>query len=308
ILFNALDDALCSGFRGGSRHAIETLQRFGSARRVGKPGAKTRVARNVGDHTAGMDQRKPDWAPGCFEFVPQTLGKPTYREFCRRIGSLAWRRDDAEDTRNIDNVGLALPFKMRQERSCGMYDAPEIHVHQPVHLLLVYLVKFSYQRHAGIVDEYVDIGMIKNCLLRKVLDLIGLRDIDDMGRNLLWTGPGDFSGDRQQSCFIAVTERQFAVPFREFQRQRATDAARCSGQGDDRSTNRGHSLLQRRIALLADCICSITAAHSDGLRRRRNLLPDANEARNWQIIVRSAPRPDQPAELRPSRPSREGLG
>src|SRR6185437_9966506 len=155
----------------------------------------------------------------------------------------------------------------------------------------------SYQRHAGIVDEYVDIGMIKNCLLRKVLDLIGLRDIDDMGRNLLWTGPGDFSGDRQQACFIAVTERQFAVPFREFQRQRATNAARCSGQGDDRSTNRGHSLLQRRIALLADCICSIkptAAAHSDGLRRRRNLLPDANEARNWQIIVRSAPRPISP--------------
>ena len=101
ILFNALDDALCRGFWSGSRHAIETLQRFGSARRVGKPGAKTRVARNVGDHAAGMDQRKPDRAPRCFELVPQALGKPAYREFCRRIGSLARRRDDAEDTRTF---------------------------------------------------------------------------------------------------------------------------------------------------------------------------------------------------------------
>ena len=185
---------------------------------------------------------------------------------------------------------------MRQERTCGMYDAPEIHVHQPVHLLLVYLVKFSYQRHAGIVDEYVEIGMIRNCLLRKVLDLIGLRDIDDMGRKLLWTGPGDFSGDRQQACFIAVTERQFAVPFREFQRQRATDAARCSGPKRRRPLHEPRSsLLQRRIALLADCICSIeptAAAHSDGLRRRRNLFPMPNEARNWQIIVQFAPSPD----------------
>jgi hypothetical protein len=115
-------------------------------------------------------------------------------------------------------VGLALLCQMRQERTRGMYDTPEIHVHQAVHLLLVNLVKFSYQGHAGIVDEYVDVGMTKDCVSRKVLDLTRFRDIDDMGRNSLWADAGDFSGNRQQACSVAITERQFAVPFREFQR------------------------------------------------------------------------------------------
>ena len=46
--------------------------------------------------------------------------------------------------------------------------------------------------------------MASDRLLRKVPDLIGFRDIDDMGRNSLRASSGDLGGDRQQACLVAI--------------------------------------------------------------------------------------------------------
>ena len=75
-------------------------------------------------------------------------------------------------------MGFALPRQMRQERARPMHHAPEIDVHQPVHLRLVDLVELAHQRDAGIVDDDVEAGMGRDRGLREVLDLLGLADID----------------------------------------------------------------------------------------------------------------------------------
>ena len=68
--------------------------------------------------------------------------------------------------------------KMRQERPGAVHHAPEIDVHQPVHLRLVDLVELAHQRDAGIVDDDVEAGMSRDRGLRERLDLVGLADID----------------------------------------------------------------------------------------------------------------------------------
>ena len=68
--------------------------------------------------------------------------------------------------------------KMRQERAGRMHHAPEIDVHQPVHLRLVDLVELAEQGDAGIVDDDVEAGMGGDRGLREILDLFGLADID----------------------------------------------------------------------------------------------------------------------------------
>jgi hypothetical protein len=85
----------------------------------------------------------------------------------------ARRRDDAEDAGEVDDVGLAPAREMRQERARAMHLAPEVDVHQPVHLRLVDFVELAEQRNAGIVDDDVEAGVRGDCSLRKIFDLAG---------------------------------------------------------------------------------------------------------------------------------------
>ena len=82
----------------------------------------------------------------------------------------------------VDDMGLALASKMRQECAGRVHHAPEIDVHQPVHLRLVDLVELAEQGDAGIVDDDVEAGMSRCGGLRELLDLIGLADIDAVNR------------------------------------------------------------------------------------------------------------------------------
>ncbi len=80
-------------------------------------------------------------------------------------------------------MGFALAGQMRQERPGPVHHAPEIDVHQPVHLRLVDFVELADQRDAGIVDDDVEAGMGRDRGLREVLDLFGLADIDAVHRD-----------------------------------------------------------------------------------------------------------------------------
>ena len=66
-----------------------------------------------------------------------------------------------------------------------MHHAPEIDVHQPVHLRLVDFVELAEQRDAGIVDDDVEAGMGGDRGLREVRDLVGLADIDAVHADFL---------------------------------------------------------------------------------------------------------------------------
>jgi hypothetical protein len=66
-----------------------------------------------------------------------------------------------------------------------MHDAPEIDVHQPVHLRLLDLAELAEQSDAGIVDENVEGRVGRDRSLREIGDLRGLADIDAMRGDLL---------------------------------------------------------------------------------------------------------------------------
>jgi len=88
--------------------------------------------------------------------VPKTFRKAAHREFRRGVSGLPRRRDDAENARQVDDLGLALARQMRQERPRRMHHTPEIYVHHPVHLRLVDFVELAEQGDAGIVDDDVE--------------------------------------------------------------------------------------------------------------------------------------------------------
>ena len=69
-------------------------------------------------------------------------------------------------------MGFALARQMRQERARGVHHAPEIDLHQPVHLRLLDLVELAEQGDAGIVDDDVEPGMGRCRGLREVCDLL----------------------------------------------------------------------------------------------------------------------------------------
>ena len=87
---------------------------------------------------------------------------------------------------------------MRQERARAMHHAPEIDVHQPVHLRLIDLAKLAHQGDAGIVDEDVETGMASDGGRREFRDLRRLADIDAMHGDLLLMAALDLRGDARR--------------------------------------------------------------------------------------------------------------
>ena len=67
-----------------------------------------------------------------------------------------------------------LSRQMRQEGARGAHHAPEIDVHQPVHLALVDLDELAEQGDAGIIDEDVEPGMGRRGGLREGRDVAPL--------------------------------------------------------------------------------------------------------------------------------------
>ena len=123
----------------------------------------------------------------------------------------------------------SLAGKLRQERARRVHHAPEIDVHQPVHLRLVDLVELAEQRDAGIVDDDVEAGMAGDSCLREGFDLARLADVDAVQGDFSRMGFADLGGDGAQSRFVAIRQRQVAAARRQLKRQRPADAAGGAG-------------------------------------------------------------------------------
>src|SRR5260221_10627994 len=121
-----------------------------------------------------------------------------------------------------------------------MHHAPEIDVHQPVHLRLVDLAELAKQDDAGIVDDNVEAGMTGYRRLRERLDLVGVADVDAVHRDFARMSVGDLGGDALQSRLVAIGQRQVAAARREFKRQRPADTAGGAGHGGRGSTYCSH--------------------------------------------------------------------
>ena len=133
-----------------------------------------------------------------------------------------------------------LARKMRQEGARRMHHAPEIDVHQPVHLRLVDFVELAEQGHAGIVDEDVEAGMGCDRGLREILDLAGFADIDAVHGDFSRMGFGDLGGHRLQPRLVAIRQREVGAARRKLKRQRPADTTGGAGHGGGGSTDCGH--------------------------------------------------------------------
>ena len=108
VFLDALDDAQRGGLRRGLGDRIEPLDRFRAAGIVGHAGAGAGIAGDVGGNAAGMHHRKPNRARRHLQARAAGFRKAAHREFRRGVSGLARRRDDAEDAREVDDVGFAL--------------------------------------------------------------------------------------------------------------------------------------------------------------------------------------------------------
>src|SRR5260370_12390390 len=123
-----------------------------------------------------------------------------------------------------------------------MHHAPEIDVHQPVHLRLVDLVELAEQADAGIVDEDVEARVGGDSGLREVRDLAGLGDVDAVDADLALAGRADLGRDRLQSRLVAIRQREIAAARRKLERQRPADTTGRAGHGGGGSTDRSHGV------------------------------------------------------------------
>src|SRR6478736_4823814 len=240
VVLDALDDALRGGSGRGSGDAVEPLDRSCAALIVGHADAGAGVADDVGGDAAGVHHGDAHRARRRLQFMPQAFRKTAHREFRGRIRRLPRRRDDPENAGEVDDVGLALARKLRQERARRMHHAPEIDVDQPLHLRLVDLVELAEQGDAGIVDDDVEARMGGARSFREGFDLAGFGDVDAVHGDFSRMGFGDLGGDRLQSCLVAVRQRKIAAARRQLKRQRPADAAGGAGEGGGGSTDRSH--------------------------------------------------------------------
>lgn len=102
---------------------------------------------------------------------------------------------------------------------------------------LVNLLERAHQRHACIVDDDAERGMRRDRFARERCDIAGLADVDAMHADLACGS--DFGGGRLQSGFVTIGEGEIAAAVRQFNRQRAADAARRSCDGGS-TANRSH--------------------------------------------------------------------
>ena len=188
--------------------------------------------------------------------MPQAFRKTAHRELRRGVSGLPRRRDDAKNAGEVDDMGFALARKMRQERARAVHHAPEIDVHEPVHLRLVDLVEVADQRDAGIVDEDVEGRVGRRRGMRERLDLLAIADIDAVHGNPLRMGAADLGGDGLQAGLVAIRQRQVAAARGKFNRERPADPAGGACHGRSRSTYGSHFRSAPEFEESADCYTS----------------------------------------------------
>ena len=153
--------------RRGLGHRVEALDRLRAARIVGDAGAGAGIADDVGGDAAGMHHREPYRACGHRSSCRRLSEKPRTANFAAAYAVWPGGAMMPKMLERLTMWASRWLRQMRQERARPVHHAPEIDVHQPVHLRLVDLVELAHQRDAGIVDDDVEAGMGRDRGLRE---------------------------------------------------------------------------------------------------------------------------------------------
>src|SRR3954451_24985134 len=100
---------------------------------------------NGSSNPAWIDHRDSDRSP-C-KLKPQCIREAAHSKLACNIGAVAGWRDDAEDTRQVDNPGVIAGLQQRQEGSSQANDAPEVDIEQPLKVLLTQLLECATKGH-----------------------------------------------------------------------------------------------------------------------------------------------------------------
>src|SRR4051794_18204923 len=112
------------------------------------------VPGNRSGNSARMDDG--DSNRGAFKFKPQGIREAAHGKLACNIGAVAGWRDDAEDTRQVDNPGVIAGLQQRQEGSGQANDAPEVNIEQPLKVLFAQLLECATKGHSRIVNEEIN--------------------------------------------------------------------------------------------------------------------------------------------------------
>jgi hypothetical protein len=104
--------------------------------------------------------------------VPQALSKTADGEFAGAVGGLSRRTDESEDARDIYDVALFLFAQDGQENGRAIHRAPEIDVHQPLHVFERDILEITDQSDAGIIDQMCDSAVFTDSYAGHRLELI----------------------------------------------------------------------------------------------------------------------------------------
>jgi hypothetical protein len=127
------------------------------------------VLGDPGADAAGMHRGHADPVVG--QLGVQHLAEPAQRELAGAVGRLPGRRDQSEQAGHVDQVRARRGLQRRQQRVGQQERRPEVDVHDLLELVHRDLVEAAAQRHAGVVDQQAERGVLGEDLGGHTLDV-----------------------------------------------------------------------------------------------------------------------------------------
>ena len=181
-------------------------------------------------------------APGCTTVRPTDVARsssqsdsesPRTANLVAQYADCPAMRDDAEQARDVDDVGAIDLREMRHEEVAAVDHAPQVHADDRAPSLEAGLRKRRFVADAGVVDEHVHGAVRRRHLAGELLHADLVADIRDVGgRGLADTGSAEGEAKAGEAGDIAVDKREMAALVPEPEGHCAADPAR--GPGDDR--------------------------------------------------------------------------
>jgi hypothetical protein len=83
-----------------------------------------------------------------------------------------------EDAGEVHHVALARGLQIRQERLGPVDHAPEVDAEEPLEVLVGHGLDRRPERHAGVVEDHVDLAVVGHHLLGPALDRGAVGHVD----------------------------------------------------------------------------------------------------------------------------------
>src|SRR5690554_4866374 len=143
-----------------------------------------------------------------FHFLAQGFGEAPNGKLGRVVGALLGHADQAKYAGDVHHMALTGFDQVGQEGAGAVGHAPEVDIHHPFEVFVGHLANGGRQRHAGVVDDQVNLAEVRPYLFGVGVDGFAVRDIEKVRTHVGTTAGGH--GFRQPG-FVNVRQRQPAA-------------------------------------------------------------------------------------------------